>query len=522
MSVLKKLAGETAVYGVSSILGRVLHFVILTPYLTRVFSKGEYGQYTALYAWAALLLVLFTYRMETTFFRFGRKQEHTNQVFSTASLSLLGTTLLYCLVLLGLSNSIARWLDFGQHPEYIRYFVLIIAFDALSAIPFARLRLENRPYLFAIFKVFGIILNIFFIFFLLEVLPWFHPFYDDDKRLGYVFLSNLLASASVFAMLLPAYRHLQWRFNLDLWKRMLRYAGPLIVAAIAGVLNQFVGIPLLRQLGGGSTASNEELVGVYGGNAKLAVLINLFTQAFNYAAEPFFFRNADKGDAKAMYALIGQAFALVGAIAFLGIMLYIDIFKYLIDSGLHEGLGIVPILLLAYICLGLFYNFSIWYKLEDRTELGGYIALGGSFITILINVILIPKMGYYAPALAALACYGFMAYASYATGQKYYAIPYPIRRMLLYFLIAGTGYFLADVGRTIYGDQLGTTLVFNTFVFLGCLYAFFRLERTLILQIIQGKTGQETQPATTQEQETENEEQDQEENGEKDQEEDLQ
>lgn len=484
MSVLKKLAGETAIYGVSSILGRVLHFVILTPYLTRVFSRGEYGQYTALYAWAALLLVLFTYRMETTFFRFGRKKEHTGEVFSTASLSLLGSTLLYCLVLLGLSNTLARALDFEQHPEYIRYFVLIIAFDALTAIPFARLRLENRPYLFAAFKVLGIILNIFFIFFLLEVLPWFHPFYDDEKRLGYVFFSNLLASASMFAVLLPAYRHLRFRFNLELWKRMLRYAGPLIVAAIAGVLNQFVGIPLLRQLGGGTTAANEELVGVYGGNAKLAVLINLFTQAFNYAAEPFFFRNADKGDAKAMYARIGQAFALVGALAFLGIMLYIDIFKYLIDPGLHEGLGIVPILLLAYICLGLFYNFSIWYKLEDRTELGGYIALGGSFITILINVILIPKLGYYAPAIAALACYAFMAYASYATGQKYYAIPYPVRRMILYFLIAGSGFFLSDVGRAFYGDQLGTTLVFNTFVFLGCVYVFYRLERTLIRQIM--------------------------------------
>lgn len=484
MSVLKKLAGETAIYGLSSILGRILHFLVLTPYLTRVFTNAEYGQFSDLYAWAALLLVLFTYRMETTFFRFGRRQEDTNAVFSTASLSILGTTLLYCLFLLGLSTPIARALQYQDHPEYIRYFVLIIALDALAAIPFARLRLENRPYLFAGFKILGIVLNVVFIFFFLEVLPWFQPYYDDDKRLGYVFLSNLLASLAVLIVLLPAYRRLQLRFDRQLWQRMLHYAGPLIVAGIAGVINQLVGIPLLRMLSAPDLATREAIAGIYGGVAKLAVLINLFTQAFNYAAEPFFFRRADQEDAPKVYARIGQAFALVGALAFLGIMLYLDILKYLIDPSMHVGLGIVPILLLAYICLGLFYNFSIWYKLADRTELGGYIAIGGSVITLVLNWVLIPRAGYFGPAIAALACYGFMAYASYRTGQKHYPIRYPVGRMLLYFLIAGSGYFLADAGRVFWGQSMFLTLLINTAILLGCLAALYRLEKPLFQQIM--------------------------------------
>jgi len=484
MSVLKKLAGETAIYGLSSILGRLLHFVVLTPYLTRAFTNQEYGQFSDLYAWAALLLVLFTYRMETTFFRYGRKLDDRNLTFSTASLSLLGTTLLYCLVLLGFSNAIARGLDYQDHPEYIRYFVLIIAFDALSAIPFARLRLENRPYLFAAFKVLGIVINIVCIFFLLEVLPWFQAYYDDDKRLGYVFLSNLLASLGVFICLLPAYRHVRFRFNAELWQRMLRYAGPLLVAGVAGVINQLLGIPMLRAIGDPDKAVSEAMAGIYGGCAKLAILINLFTQAFNYAAEPFFFRHADKADAKKTYARIGQAFTLVGALAFLGIMLYIDIFKYLIDPDMHVGLGIVPFLLLSYVCLGLFYNFSVWYKLSDRTDLGGYIALGGSVITIVLNLVLIPRVGYYGPAIAALVCYAFMAYASYSTGQKHYPIPYPIPRMVLYFLVAGSGFFLADAGQAIWGSGLAAVLLFNTLILAGCMALLYRLEQPLFRQVL--------------------------------------
>lgn len=484
MSGIKKLAGETVIYGTSSILGRLLNFVVLTPYLTRVFTNQEYGQFSDLYAWAALLMVIFTYRLETTFFRYGRKKDDRNITFSTASLSILFSTLLFCLVLLGFSKSIADGLQYQNHPEYIQYFVLIIAFDALAAIPFARLRLENRPYLFAALKILGIVVNVLFIFFFLEVLPWFQPYYDDNKRLSYVFLSNLLASGAVLLFLLPAYRYVRLQFDPSLWRKMIRYAGPLILAGIAGVVNQLIGIPLLRQIASPNLQYNEELAGIYGGVAKLAVLINLFTQAFNYAAEPFFFRHADKANSKMVYGQIGQAFSLVGALAFLTIMLYLDVIKYLIDPEMHEGLGIVPLLLLAYICLGLFYNFSIWYKLADRTVMGGYIALGGSAITIALNLILIPRVGYYGPAIAALSCYAFMAYASYKTGQKYAPIPYPITRMGLYFLVAGSGYFLADTGRAIWGNQPLVTLGVNTLILVGCMWLFYRLERHLFQQFL--------------------------------------
>jgi len=492
MSLLKKLAGETAIYGISSILGRVLNFVILTPYLTRQFTAIEYGVFTDLYSWVALLMVLFTYRMETTFFRYGRKREDLERAFSTASLSLLGTTLLLLLLLLSNAQGLAAWLQYPDHPEYVRWLALVLAFDTLCAIPFARLRLLNRPLVFAGLKVFSIVVNIVFIFFFLELIPylsaWQVPLADwmyvEEYQLSYVFLSNLLASLSVFVLVLPAYTQVRLHFDQALWQRMLRYAGPLVVAGAAGVINQLIGNPMLKRFASDDLAFNLAQVGLYGAAAKIAILMNLFIQAFNYAAEPFFFRNADQSDSRQIYAQVAQAFTLVACLAFLGITLYMDIVVYLLGAELRAGIGVVPILLLAYLFLGLFYNFSIWYKLKDRTRVGAEIALMGAGITILFNVILIPTVGIYGPAWAALLCYGFMAGATYWRGRMVYPVDYPFRKMGLYLMVALSGYFLSGVLQNIMDLSGGSKLILNTFVLVACGLAYYRMEKPMILAYV--------------------------------------
>lgn len=457
LSLLKKLAGETAIYGTSSILSRLLHYVILTPYFTRVFGQGEYGVVSDMYTWAALLLVLFTYRMETAFFRYGSREEEMEKSFSTASLSLLGSTIVLAALFVLAAQPIAAWLKYPEHPEYVIWFAFIIGLDALSAIPFARLRLENRPVRFAIIKTLNILINIFFIFLFLEVGPWLigrgweglEALYRWETRITYVFIANCLASAAVLMLLLPFFRKMKLEFDPALWRRMLAYAAPLVIVGVAGVINQLIGIPMIKELASDDLEANIRMMGVYSAATKIAVLMNLFTQAFNYAAEPFFFKNAGRADKDKVYAQVGQAFALAGSLVFIGIMLYLDLIQYFLGRDFREGLGVVPLLLLSYIFLGLYYNFSIWFKLADRTAIGGWIATGGSAITIGLNIWLIPTTGYYGPGWAALACYFFMALASYWTGQKYYPIPYPLGRIMAYI-----GSALAIYGLSLWLDKL--------------------------------------------------------------------
>lgn len=451
MSLLKKLAGETAIYGVSSILGRVLNYFILVPYLTRIFLQEEYGVVNIFYTYIALLLILFTYRMETAFFRFGSKQGDLQKSYSTASISLLVSTSVFIILLLVFLQPVALWLKQPEHPEYVFYSLLIIALDALAAIPMAKLRLENKPIRFAAIRIAGILVNIIFIFFFLEFCPrlaadgvsWVQSIYSEENRIVYIFLSNVLASGAVLLFLLPQYLRIRLYFDRVLWKKMIIYAAPLIIAGIAGVINQLIGVPLIERLASDDLVDNRKMAGIYSAAAKLAVLMNLFTQAFNYAAEPFFFRHADREDAKVVYAQVAQAFTLVGSLAFLGIMLYLDLIQYFLGKDFRSGLGVAPILLIAYLFLGLFYNFSIWYKITDRTMIGGYIAAGGSAITLSINFLFIPMIGYFAPAWAALACYAFMATTSYLIGRRHYPVNYPIGRMAAYLLMAIAIYFLS-------------------------------------------------------------------------------
>ncbi len=481
------------VYGLSSILGRLLNYVILTPYLTREFTnRAEYGIVTELYAYIALLLVFFTYRMETTFFRYGNQKEQADRAFSTAALSVMISTAVLVALFAGFSGPIASLLDYPDHPEYIILFTLILATDALSAIPFARLRLENRPMRFALIRLVNIAANIALIFFFMEVCPWLLKrgwestrwVYNPGNRVAYVFLANFLASFLAFIMLLPLLFRMEWKMDMGLLRSMLRYAAPLVIAGFAGAINQVIGNPMLKYFTPGTLQDKLVQVGLFGAAAKIPILMTLFTQAFNYAAEPFFFRHAHREDAKTIYAQVAQAFTLVGILVFAGIMLYLDLVAILIGPNYREAVGIVPILLLAYLFLGIYYSFSVWFKLTDNTHIGGYIALGGSAITILLNVLLIPRWGYFGPAWAALACYGFMIVAVYLSGKKRYPIPYPIRRMTLYILGGMGAYGLGLLNAQWFGSTIWLKLGANTVTLALFLAYLFYLERRLALRWI--------------------------------------
>ncbi len=492
MSLIKKLAGETAIYGISSILGRLLNYVILTPYLTNVFLTGEYGVISDMYTYVALIMVILTYRMETAFFRFASREKDLSNAFSTASFSIFFTTIIFVVVMLLSAQPIAELLKYPDHKDYVIWFILVLAFDALSVIPFAKLRLENRPIKFAVLKVLNILVNIFFIIFFLEICPilirsgfeGMKLIFDVNNRIAYIFISNMLASLVVVLALLPEYLKIKLQFDANLWKKMLGYAMPLILVGIAGVINQLISVPMLKELLPYEFDENMSIAGKYAAVAKIAILMSLFIQAFNYAAEPFFFRNADRSDSHKIYADVGQAFALVGSVVFLGIMLYLDVIKYFIGSDFRENLTIVPLLLIAYFFLGLYYNFSIWYKLTDRTEIGAWIAIGGAIITLSINFTLIPQIGYTAPAWAAVVCYAFMALTSWIIGRKYYPIAYPIGRMLAYIGLAILCWQGSLLLLPFFGEHIAIQFGIKTLIMISFLGILYLLEKQKIKELI--------------------------------------
>ncbi len=492
MSLIKKLAGETAIYGISNILNRLLNYIIITPYLTYVFNEdqGEYGDHGMMYAFAAFLMVIFTYGMETAFFRFANKKGELDRVFSTASISLISSTILLSTFFLLMAPQIAAWL---LNPAlYIRYFILIVAFDALAAIPFARLRLENRPIRFAFYKAINIVINGGMILFFLELCPylteqgsdWASQIYDPERKLEYVFLANLMASAATILLLLPMYFKIKLAFDAALWKKMTWYAAPLIIVGIAGMINQLSDRILIPQLMTGTLESNKEQLGIYNAAVKIAVLINLFTQAFKFAAEPFFFRHSDRVDSRQIYAQVGQAFAFVGSLAFLGLLLYLDVFQFIIASNFREGLVIAPIMILAYLFLGLYFNFSIWFKITDQTYIGAIISVCGAVISLSLNFTLIPQLGYLGAAWASFSCFLFMAVVSYLVGLRYYPIPYPIGKMILYITLAVAVWWLSEQLRPALLGSFGLIFLVNTLLLIGYLLAIAMLERPLLRKIL--------------------------------------
>jgi O-antigen/teichoic acid export membrane protein len=429
----------------SSIFGRFLNY-LLTPLLVTIFASDEYGKISTLFTIAAFLNIIFTYGLETSYFRFA-SIEPENKVYNTCSSSLLITTALLTGALFLFTKDIAGFLEMPAHPEYILWVILIVALDTLAVMPFAKLRFEGRPRKFAAIKILNILINVGLVIFFLVVCKNAHEkkagnifadLYDPKIGLGYVILSNLVASGLTLLLLSKEFLQFRFRLNPIFWKQLMKYSLPLLIVGFGGMINETIDRIMLLKLYPGTTEEAFSQSGIYSANYKLAVVIVLFIQAFRMGAEPFFFKQSTSENAQRTYARVMKFFVIACCFCFLAVTLFLDIWKYFMGTAHKEyytGLKVVPLLMTAKIFLGIYYNLSIWYKIKERNLTGAWITLGGAAITIVFNWIFIPILGYMACAIATVLCYGFMMVISYTLGQKHYPVPYAWKKILAYIAI---------------------------------------------------------------------------------------
>jgi len=436
---MKKLAKETAIYGVSSILGKFLNWLLVPLYTYVLESSAEYGIVTNLYAWTALLLVILTYGMETGFFRFANKnKDDAGRVYSTTLIAVGFTSLIFAVLCVFFSSEIGSAIGYTQHPEYISMLGIVVAMDAFGSIPFAYLRYKNRPIKFAGLKLLMIFSNIFFNLFFLIICPWLALkapslidwFYNPNYGVGYVFVANLLSTTLVTLALIPEVFVVKFTFDKVLLKKMLQYSLPLLVLGVAGIMNQTLDKILFPFLMPGKAGAAE--LGIYGATSKIAMVMLMFTQAFRYAYEPFIFaQHKDKNSLEA-YADAMKFFVIFSLLIFLGMVLYLDIFKYIIQHDYWAGLNVVPIVLFSFIFQGIFFNLSLWYKLTDKTMYGAWFSILGTVIIVIGNIILVPLFSYTGSAWSAFICYLVIMLVSYYFGQKHMPIKYDLKTIGLY------------------------------------------------------------------------------------------
>lgn len=437
MAGLKSLAKETAIYGVSSIVGRFLNYLLVPVYTIALpASSGGYGVVTNIYAWVALILVLLTCGMETGFFRFANKgQDDPMRVYSTTLLSVsIGSLVFVALGLLFL-EPIAGWLEYGEHPWYIGMMMIVVAMDAIQSIPFAYLRYKKRPIKFAALKLLFIFLNI--------ALNLFYYVILEGNDVGYAFLFNLVCTSVVMVCMIPELRGFTYVLDKELLKRMLRYSLPLVILGVAGILNQ-VADKIIFPFVYPDEAEATIQLGIYGAASKIAMIMAMFTQAFRFAYEPFVFGKSKEKDSREMYAQAMKFFIIFTLLAFLAVMFYLDILRHVIGRDYWDGLRVVPIVMAAEIFMGVYFNLSFWYKLIDETRWGAYFSLTGCIILILMNIFLVPKYGYIACAWAGFTGYGVAMLLSYFVGQKKYPIQYDLKAIGMYVLLAAVLYVAAE------------------------------------------------------------------------------
>ncbi len=459
MNPLKKLASQTAIYGLSSVVGRLLNY-LLVPLYTRYFLPAEYGVVTELYAYVAFLVVILTYGMETAFFRFSKKEEST-KVYSTTLISLLTSSVVFVGLISLKSSAISQWLGYANHPEYIQFFALIIGMDAVASISFAKLREQDKAMQFAFIRIVNIMVNI--------GLNLYFIVYQE-YGIAYIFIANLIASAITLLMLFPQMINSSWVFDKKLWKKMMIYALPLLIAGLAGMTNETIDRILLKYLLPNADMATSEL-GLYGAFYKLSIIMILFIQTFRFAAEPFFFAQEKEENSRKVYADVMKYFTIIMAIIFLGVTIFYDVLKGFLGSEYHDERGflVVSILLLANLFLGIYYNLSIWYKLTEKTKYGAYLSVFGAIITLSLNFVLIPVLGFTGCAWATLVCYFSMTVASYYLGKRHFSVPYQVKRIVLYLLSMLCIYFC------IYFTNLNMWI--NSLFLLGFVIFVYRLEK---------------------------------------------
>jgi O-antigen/teichoic acid export membrane protein len=460
MNPLKRLASQTAVYGVSSIIGRFLNY-LLVPLYTYTFAPAEYGVVAEFYAYMGFFAVLLVFGLETGFFRFRAGGEHAPDiVFATVLRFLVLINAGFLIAAYLLQQPIAELLRHAATPEYIWWVAAAIAMDSVGAAAFARLRAEEKALQFVGIKLIeigaNIGLNLFFILLCRQAFEtdpdsFLGQLWNPDIGIGYVFLANLAASALKLLLLAPQFRAGLTGFDAALFRRMIRYSLPMVVIGLAGIVNEMLDRAALKYLLPYDDATNMAQLGIYSACYKLSILMLLFIQAFRYAGEPFFFAYAKERDAKQVYALVLTWFVIFCVFIFLMVTLYMDLFQYFVGAAYREGLSVVPVLLLANLLLGIYVNMSIWYKLTDRTLLGAGVAVIGALITIVALLILVPAYGYEGAAWAHLICYGAMVLMSYLLGRRFYPVPYDLPRVIGYIALGLALY----AGHLALVEQLG-------------------------------------------------------------------
>ena len=439
MANLKSVVKDTAIYGLSSIVGRFLNYLLVPLYTAKLSAaSGGYGVITNVYAYTALLMVILTYGMETTFFRYVNKEgENPDKVYSTTMISVASTSLLFVLLVLLFLQPISSFMGYADHSSYIWVMAVTVAVDAFACIPFAYLRYKKRPMKFAILKLANIMMAILLNLFFFLLLPaWTGN--GDLVDAGYAFYINLFCSVALLFFLLKEITAVPFDFDKALLRRMLSYSWPILVLGVAGILNQTADKILFPYIYQGTDAHSQ--LGIYGAASKIAMIMAMITQAFRYAYEPFVFGNNNDKDSRNTYAKAMKFFIIFTLLAFLVVMAYIDLLKYIIGRDYWEGLKVVPVVMAAEIMMGIYFNLSFWYKLIDKTIWGAWFSGIGCVVLITVNVLFVPRYGYMACAWA-----GFMGYASamtisYLVGQKKYPINYPLKEIVLYVALAAVLY----------------------------------------------------------------------------------
>jgi O-antigen/teichoic acid export membrane protein len=491
---MRRLAKDTAIYGLSSIIGRFLNWMLVPMYTRVLESTGEYGIVTNLYGYTALFVVLLTYGMETGFFRFANKKEEREpmRVYGSALYSVAFTSILFILFILFFLHPVSRALRYEANPEYVGLMGCIVAMDAFCCIPFAFLRYKNRPFRFASLKLLSIFCNIFLNLFFLIVCPkinathpeWIHWFYRPDYGVGYIFISNTFTTVLTLLLLipemLPGFRA---GFDLQRLRKILRYSFPILILGIAGILNQTIDkiiFPFLFE----DKAYADSQLGIYGACFKIAVVMIMFIQAFRYAYEPFIFSRNREGDSRKAYVEAMKYFIICSLVIFTGIMFYLDLLKYFVDENYYPGLAVVPIVMLGELFFGIYYNLSVWYKLTDQTQWGAWFSIAGCMVTVAVIIGFVPRYGFIACAWASFASNLLMMLLSYFIGQRKFPVAYDLRSAFTYGVIAA-GCYAAGMLPVIESGIL--RLTYRTVIFLIFIGIVIRKDFSLSKMPYSGK-----------------------------------
>ena len=489
MSLYKNLFKQTAIYGIATVVPRMFSF-ILTPLYTdaSVMNIAEYSKVQVIFSWLVLFNVILAYGMETAFFRFFHS-DNKKAVVSTSTISLFWSSLLFLSAALLGRNYLEK--VSGIDVEYITYTIWILVLDALVIIPFSRLRAEGRPMFYALIKIGNVAINLGLNLFFLISLPKLaaqHPgsflssIYVHDFEVGYIFVANLISSFATFLVLLPHYLKLSWHFNKGLWKRMMVYALPVMVAGVAFAINETFDKILLDYLL--PAAKAEKDVGAYGACYKLALFMTLFATAFRLGIEPFFFSHAKNENAPQTYALITKYFVIFGSAILLCVVVFADVLKILFirSEEYWEAMSVVPLIVLANFFLGIYHNLSVWYKLSDKTKMGAYISIIGAAVTLVLNFVLIQYISYVGSAIATICAYGTMMLISYRLGNKYYPIPYDMKRIGLYL-----GLSIVLSGLSFYVTIFRETFIFGVLSIIAFMVILYKGEKETLQRILKRK-----------------------------------